>query len=149
MEAELQRLQTIIKDSEKANKKLLETHKKEMKELERRKTDAEENLNSAVQENTKIKEKEDTMHQILKGLQKLLERYENDPVKKDQVNNVSVTPDVDDSTGGARAKGPIFSCQKCPFTTTNITHLNKHTRNEHISTLFPCTKCDQQTNDLI
>ena len=137
---EIEKLRKTVKDNEKANKKIAETHKKEVQELERAKTNAEKNLNSVIQENTKIKEKEDTMHQILNGLQKLLERYENDSFENDIVNK-----DDDSSIGEAISKGPIYTCQKCEFTFTNIIHLNKHTRNEHITTSNNCEKCNQQT----
>ena len=67
---ELQRLRTIVQDREKAIKKASENRKKELMELERAKKNAEENLNSAIQENTKIKEKDDTMYEIMEGLKK-------------------------------------------------------------------------------
>ena len=68
---ELQRLRSIIQDREKAMKKASEDHKKEIDEQERAKRNAEENLNSALQENTKIKEKDSTMYEILEGLSDL------------------------------------------------------------------------------
>ena len=149
---ELQRLRTIAQDGEKLIKKMTETHKKEMKDLERAKINAEENLNSAIQENTKIKEKEGTMYEILNGLRKLLDQQEQEVGNKDsstQENNEEGSSDNGASTkanngavGGAKPKD--FSCQKCSYISSNMNTLNKHMRNEHLSTSYPCVKCDIQ-----
>ena len=38
--------------------------------------------------------------------------------------------------------------KRCEFTSTNMMHLNKHMRNEHISTLYPCIQCDVQLKSI-
>ena len=140
---ELQRLRVIIQDREKAFKKAEEEHKKEIVEQERAKKNAEENLNSAIQENTKIKEKESTMYEILEGLRKLLNLKDNNSEKESDVQVVEK-----DTTGGAIPKQNSFICEKCKFSCTNMSFLNKHIRQEHISTLFPCIICDLQARSI-
>ena len=147
---ELQRLRTLVLDREKSIKKINESHKKELKEVECAKTNAEENLNSAIQENTKVKEKESTMYDILEGLKRLLEIEEK---RKDTTTTMpeSEKPEVEiidnGAAGGARKK-TSFSCQKCNFSSTNMENINKHMRSEHLTTLYPCVKCDLQAKSI-
>ena len=136
---EVQRLRVIIQDREKAFKKAEDEHKRELVELERAKQNAEENLNSAIQENTKIKEKESTMYEILEGLRKLLNL--KDDKSESDVQEV-------DSSSGAIPKQNNFKCEQCKFSCTNMNFLNKHIRQEHISTLFPCVICDTQARSI-
>ena len=155
---ELQRLRVIIQDREKAMKKAADEHKKELAELERSKINAEENLNSAIQENTKIKEKESTMYEIMEGLRKLLDlkdkEHADKPFGEEIEPDVEVIEDgasggaVPKSSGGAVPKSNSYKCEKCPYTTTNINILNKHIRQEHISTLYPCVICDLQVRSM-
>ena len=132
----------IIQDREKAFKKAEEEHKKEIVEQERAKKNAEENLNSAIQENTKIKEKESTMYEILEGLRKLLNL-------KDKAENELLIETIEKgATGGAIPKENNFKCEKCKSSYTSMHLLNKHVRQEHISTLYPCIICDVQTRSI-
>ena len=102
----------------------------------------------------KIKEKDDTMYEILDGLRKLLHIKDR---KKEENSPVNGEPDVEviseGASGGAIPKNnpnsaSTFSCQKCKYTSTNINSLNKHVRNEHLTTLFPCVKCDLQVKTI-
>ena len=153
---ELQRLRTIVQDREKSMKKASENHKKELTELERAKKNAEENLNSAIQENMKIKEKDDTMYEIMDGLRKLLDIKDRNKNEKEN-SPADDEPDVEvineGASGGAIPKHNLtssstFSCQKCKYQSTNMNALNKHVRNEHLATLYPCVKCDLQAKTI-
>ena len=149
-EEESQRLRLIIQDREKTIKKVSEEHKKELAELERSKVNAEENLNSAIQQNTKIKEKESTMYEIMEGLRKLLDLKDKGDTdkthKRDHESEVEVVNDG--AIGGAIPKIGSYKCDQCRFIATNMNILNKHTRQEHISTLYPCVTCDFQAKSM-
>ena len=149
---ELQRLRAIIQDREKTIKKASEEHKKELGEQKRAKQNAEENLNSAIQENTKIKEKETTMYEIMEGLRKLLDLKDKDNTEKSTIEtDANEKPEVeviDGAVGGAIPKANQFRCERCKFSTTNMNILNKHIRVEHLTTTFPCVDCDFQAKSL-
>ena len=152
---ELQRLRTFIQDREKTIKKAADEHKKELTEYDRARINAEENLNSAIQENTKIKEKESTMYKIMEGLRKLLDLKNKDPAGESVKNKATATETEsevkiinDGAVGGTIPKVNSFSCEKCKFTAQSMQTINKHVRQEHLSTLYPCVTCDHQAKSM-
>ena len=152
---EVQRLRSIVQDREKAIKKANEEFKKEIAEQKRAKQNAEENLNSAIQENTKIKEKETTLYEIMEGLRKLLDLQDKESTGKTTGgSSAQEKPDIeliDGAVGGAIPKAKLINCEQCKFSATNMSVLNKHVRQEHLFTTFPCVTCNFQTktiNDL-
>ena len=148
---ESQRLRSIIQDREKTIKKAAEEHKKALDELERSKVNAEENLNSAIQENTRIKEKESTMYEIMDGLRKLLDLKDKENINKspEKDHEAEVEVVVDGASGGAIPKINSCNCDHCQFIATNMNILNKHIRQEHIPTLYPCVICDFQARSTL
>ena len=151
---ELQSLHSIIQVGEKAIKKAYEEHKKEIAEQKRAKQNAEENLNSVIQEKTKIKEKETTMYEIMEGLRKLLNIKDKDLNNKATTTNSNNLQDktgvnvVDGASGGAVPKVQ-YNCEQCKFSATNMNILNKHIRQELITTLYPCITCDFQAKTIV
>ena len=94
-------------------------------------TSAQDDLNYLKKENINIKDKEKNLLDIFAMLKKFV-----------QVD-VDTTPTSPKPNSDASA-GPNILCEKCNFVTTNIELLNKHVREEHIVTKYPCLICDYQ-----
>ena len=86
----------------------------------------------------------------MEGLRKLLDIKDSENTNK--VHDKNHEPEVevigDGAVGGAIPKVNSYKCEKCPFSASNINILNKHIRQEHISTLYPCVICDYQAKSM-
>ena len=86
---------------------------------------------------------ETPMYEILEGLRKLLDFKD-----KNSTSNANKVEIIDGAIGGAIPKVHHFSCEQCKFSATNMNIMNKHVRQEHLSTTFPCITCDFQAKTM-
>ena len=128
---EIERGKLIIQEKEKTLKKVKEAHKKEVQEIQRERIAAQEDLNSLKKENKTIKDKEGTLLEIFGMLKKFVKIDE-------EITNEATIPTKNDEASS------LLNCKSCNHTSTDIEALNKHTRDEHIITKYPCIECDYQ-----
>ena len=107
-----QLIKQMVVDRDKKIKKLEESHKKDLDDLRMQKRASDDDLNIAVQENTKMKDKETTLMDIFKCMKKYLDGQDN-----------------------------FFPCNECELTFDKADKLNLHKRSHHLSMSLRCGKC--------
>ena len=91
------------------------------------------------------------MYEIMEGLRKLIDLKDRE--NTDNSNEKDYWPEIevveDGALGGAIPKINSFKCEQCQFIAKSIIIMNKHVRQEHISTLYPCVVCDCQAKSML
>ena len=128
-EEELEIVKQLVIEKDKVIKKMEESHVKEISALNLEKKAVEDALNCATRENTKIKDKENTLMDIFKSMQVYL-----DMCGKSGNNKNDSSPNQPNN----------WSCDQCNETFSSIDILNNHKRNNHISLKHTCTVCNHK-----
>ena len=88
----------------------------------------------------------------MEGLRKLLDLQDKESTGKTTSESTAQEKPhievIDGAVGGAIPKTKLINCERCKFSATNMSVLNKHVRQEHLSTTFPCVTCDFQTKTI-
>ena len=115
-------LKQMVVDRDKALKKLEESYKKEVSNLTIQKIASEDALNSATEENTKLKDKEGTLVDIFKFMKKYMN--EQFDIETNSIEN--------------------FGCDECEESFDRIERLNAHKRTTHVKQKLSCKACNYE-----
>jgi hypothetical protein len=126
----------MVVERDKTIKKMEDANKKEVAELKVQKKASDDALSNSTEENTRLKDKENTLINIFKCMK---------PIMDEQLKKSS---NVDESgTATQNQSKQQISCDKCVYKADNVNDLSSHKRSVHtIPTNFTCKHCGNNFN---
>ena len=116
----------MVQEKDKTIKKLEDSRAKDIAALKVEKKASEDALSCSTRENTRLKDKENTLMEIFKSMKKFM--------------------DINSSENDNGESNVSLSCDECSETFKDIENLNKHKRNLHGPVNVNCTLCAYVAN---
>ena len=148
---ELEMLKEKIREKDKCLKKLDESHNLEVNKLKKDKKKSDDSLNCATLENTKLKDKESTLIDVFKSMKEYMNaKLKNiqSPEEMPSPEQPTFSPPDASSRNEKDTTPPMVNCDECSYKAETIESLNRHKRNKHIRTVFPCLLCNFHASSL-
>ena len=116
----------MVQEKDKTIKKLEDSRAKDIAALKVEKKASEDALSCSTRENTRLKDKENTLMEIFKSMKKFM--------------------DINSSENDNGESNVSLSCDECSETFKDIENFNKHKRNLHGQVNVNCTLCAYVAN---